>query len=180
MFYKIYSYGYVDMSSFNYNDQFILMPVNILTGVYIIIVHGMVIYNIRVTSNRVADALAAETQQRRRAKDIRYAYQLIIVSVVFVCVWIFFHSFTSAASPTIAPLGYFSITIVVEIINASANSVVFILFNEEVKGHLKDMFCCCRRVNEQDGLGTSSGQSGSGASDQKAILRQQSLKDGDM
>lgn len=143
MYYKVYSYGFLAQGQINYSDFIFIIPLNSITSLVVIITYALVLYNVHVTNTRIADKLAAASQQRRRTKEIRYAFQLIIVSSVFVAVWVMFNIFANVMPASEATTGYLSVVIVLEIINASANSIVCILFNKEINGALKKMFCCC-------------------------------------
>lgn len=155
MFYKVYSYAFIDQTQINYNDLIILLPLNTLTSIVIIIAYAFVIYNVRVTNARVADKIAAESQHRRRVKEVRYAFQLIMISSVFVSVWILFNIFANVIPTSEAITGYFSVVVILEIINGSANSFVCILFNKEINETLKEMFCCGRLTTSESGAAVS-------------------------
>lgn len=124
---------------------------DIFTSVSVVVLHALVIWNIRASSSRVAESLASDTLQRRRHREIRYAIQLLVVSAIYLAVWVLFDLLNRLISPETAPVGTYIFVPFLELFNNSANGFVLLCMNKEVKQEAKKLLSCQKATSQGTG-----------------------------
>uniref|UniRef100_A0A914XSB5 7TM GPCR serpentine receptor class x (Srx) domain-containing protein n=1 Tax=Panagrolaimus superbus TaxID=310955 RepID=A0A914XSB5_9BILA len=130
LYYKVYSFAYL-RTDFNIADFAIDLPINILCSLIPVICYWRIYIFVRASNNQILTSLSEKDAASRKQKETKYALQFAACTGFCIFAWISFRII-----PLLVPINLveiFAIVTCLELAHCISNSLVFFLFNPEVR-----------------------------------------------
>uniref|UniRef100_A0A7E4ZY86 7TM_GPCR_Srx domain-containing protein n=1 Tax=Panagrellus redivivus TaxID=6233 RepID=A0A7E4ZY86_PANRE len=127
--YKVFSYKYTENGT-NYVNTYIDIPLNFASSSLCFVMYFVIFIYVHKT-NRANVGISSATASIRRVKEVRYAIQFAICSLFACLAWVSFRVFPLTIPPDMPE--FYSFTAQCLILHCTANSLVFLVFNQEFK-----------------------------------------------
>uniref|UniRef100_A0AC34RL18 7TM GPCR serpentine receptor class x (Srx) domain-containing protein n=1 Tax=Panagrolaimus sp. JU765 TaxID=591449 RepID=A0AC34RL18_9BILA len=134
LYYKSYSYTFLDYED-NVANYFIDTPINVVCSILAVVNYATIYSYVRISNKKVTKVMEISVQHARKSQELRYAFQFAFCTGCCVVTWISFRVMSLAMGGTNSPI-FFSLTIL-QILHSSANSLVFLIFNKDVRQQFK-------------------------------------------
>ncbi|KAI6186035.1 G-PROTEIN-RECEP-F1-2 domain-containing protein [Aphelenchoides besseyi] len=136
-YYGTYSYKFFGpANAFNYKNYFVDIPLNSATSLYSLVCYGSIFATVYKTNRTLK--VGDQNMNRRKLTEVRYAAQFAAISLFFLAAWISFRILPLIAPPDKPEL--FLITLIFVLMHCTANAMVYMLMNKEIKRLLKLKF----------------------------------------
>ncbi|KAE9547204.1 hypothetical protein FO519_009584 [Halicephalobus sp. NKZ332] len=133
LYYESYSYTFLD-TEYNVANIFVDTPVNIVSS-FVAVANYVIIYTyVHVSNRKINRVIDKSNQQTKKNQEIKYAFQFALYTAFSITTWVSFRIFSAIGIST-SPV-YLVLT-TLQVIHSMMNSVVFLIFNKNVRKQFK-------------------------------------------
>ncbi|KAH7716874.1 SRX-1 protein [Aphelenchoides avenae] len=128
IYYYVFGFKYFGVGSYNYSVAYITTPLNVASSAISLVCYTTIFVFVR-RLNR-----SAAVGNGKRAKEVKYAIQFAMLTVFTLIEWLVMRLFPPLVPPEYPEV--YSVVIFADIIRCSANSLIFITMNHELKANM--------------------------------------------
>ncbi|KAE9546971.1 hypothetical protein FO519_009817 [Halicephalobus sp. NKZ332] len=133
LYYDGFSYAILD-TDYNVANIFVNTPVNFVTSGFAVINYLIMYIFVHISNRKMTKFVSKSTQRTRKIREIKYAFQFALCTFCGIATWVSFRVFSLFGIPR-SPV-YFILT-TFQILNASVNSIIFLIFNKDIQKQFK-------------------------------------------
>ncbi|CAI5452222.1 unnamed protein product [Caenorhabditis angaria] len=133
---QVLSYSYFQIDDLpNYPNQIIDLPLNMSSTTIAFISYSLIVWTVRKSSKGVESSLSnMQNRRSRRNRELAYAMQFCFISMFYTFSWVCFRLFPVLIGNN--GLEWFVSISTAVTINSSANAIVYLISNQEVRKHV--------------------------------------------
>uniref|UniRef100_A0AC34G0J1 7TM GPCR serpentine receptor class x (Srx) domain-containing protein n=1 Tax=Panagrolaimus sp. ES5 TaxID=591445 RepID=A0AC34G0J1_9BILA len=130
LYYKVYTFAYL-RTEVNIADFAIDLPINISCSLIAVICYWRIFVYVRASNTQISSVLNQKEAASRKQKETKYALQFAACTGFCIFAWISFRIIPLLVPINLAEI--FAIVTCLELCHCISNSLVFFLFNTEVR-----------------------------------------------
>uniref|UniRef100_A0A7E4ZRE8 7TM_GPCR_Srx domain-containing protein n=1 Tax=Panagrellus redivivus TaxID=6233 RepID=A0A7E4ZRE8_PANRE len=137
--YVTFSYSFVSRALvFNTANFFIDLPVNIICSIACVVFYVIIYTHIRGSTKKIHSSMGDRAAQARNSRELKIAFQFFICSGTYISIWITFRIASYYITREYQELKV--ILTLLHIFHCTANSVVFLIFNKDIRRGFFNVF----------------------------------------